>query len=351
MRIGMVGLQGAGKKTLFNLMTGISAPAIPPKGVPGRFDVRDPRVDTLSGMYKPEKTNYARMDITLLPDVEKTEGKAAWLDDVRELDGIVCVVRAFEDPGVFHPAGTVDAARDLDVFMSELMFADMLLLETRERKLAEELKRTRAPEKVKELELVKRLAKEMEGGAVMRTIPLEDGERRLIVHYKFLTDKPVIAVVNLTQGADSSSVRDAVDKAYGARVACAFFDAKLESELAEMSDPMERGEFLEGLGIAEPAVAQLTRVIYDRMGLMSYFTVGTDEVRAWAIRRGSTAPQAARAIHSDLERGFIRVEVMKYSDLIEHGDETKVRDAGLLLLKGKDYIVEEGDLLSFRAAT
>ncbi|MFC1679930.1 DUF933 domain-containing protein [Elusimicrobiota bacterium] len=347
----MLGLQGAGKKTLFKLMTGAETHAIPPKGLPGRFDVRDPRVDTLSEMYKPEKTNYARMDVLLLPDVENTKGQAAWLEDVRNLDGLVCVARAFDDPSVYHPAGGVDLVRDLDTFMSELLFADILLLDKRSANLTHELRNRSSIDKVKELELVGRLAKEMESGATIRNISISTEDRRLLQGYQFLTEKPVIVVANITQGEDSSELRDAVAKGYGDQVSLAFFDIKLESEIAAMSDPAERAEFLEGMGIDEPAVAKLTRVIYDAMGLMSYFTVGTDEVRAWTVRKGSNAPQAARAIHSDLERGFIRVEVMKYQDLMDLGSEAKVKDAGKFLLKGKDYIVEEGDLLSFRAAT
>ncbi|MFH1724429.1 MAG: DUF933 domain-containing protein [Elusimicrobiota bacterium] len=350
MRIGMLGLQGAGKKTLFRLMTGVSAGVIPPKGLPGRFDVRDPRVDELSRIYRPEKTSYARTDVLLLPDVEKTEGKAPWIEEVRNLDGLVCVARAFEDPSVFHPAGTVDVVRDMDAFMSELLFADMVLLEKRAKALSNEMRSRRTPEKEKELEVVRRLAKELDSGATMRTVSLSAVERGALQGYLFLTNKPVVAVVNVTQGADLSPVRDAVAGTYGDDVPAAFFDAKLECEIADMADPAERAEFLEELGIDEPAVAKLTRVIYDRLGLMSYFTVGADEVRAWTVRKGSTAPQAARVVHSDLERGFIRVEVMRYRDLVELGGDVKVRESGRAMLKGKDYIVEEGDILSFRAA-
>ncbi len=347
----MLGLAGAGKKTLFKLMTGAAAGVIPPKGLPSKFEVRDPRVDKLHSMYNPKKTNYARMDLLLLPDVAKTEGKAAWLDDVRNLDGLICVVRAFEDPSVFHPSGTVDAVRDLDTFMSELLFADMLFLDKRVEKLKDDMRVKRDADKEKELALIERLAKEFESGGAFASISISDDDRRRLSSYQFLTGKPVIAVVNVSQGADSAPLREAVTKNYGGRVATVFFDAKLESEISEVEDPKERAEFLEGLGIEEPAVAALTRVAYDAMGLMSYFTVGEDEVRAWTIRKNSTAPEAARAIHSDLERGFIRVEVMKYEDLTELGSEPKVKESGRSLLKGKDYIVAEGDILSFRAAT
>ncbi|MFH2203327.1 MAG: DUF933 domain-containing protein [Elusimicrobiota bacterium] len=351
MQIGMLGLLGAGKKTLFKLLTGVTVQTVPPKGLPSNFHVRDPRVDRLHEMYNPKKTNYARMDVLLLPDVEKTQGKAAWLGDVRDLDGLICVVRAFDDPSVFHPSGTVDAARDLDTFMSELQFADMLFLDKRVSNLKNELRTRRSVEKENELKLIERLAGEMEAGNAIRSAELSESEARLLSSYQFLTDKPVIAVINAAQGTDAAQLRGEIEQAYPGRVACAVFDVKLEGEIAEIEDAAEKKEFLEGLGIAEPAVAVLTRVIYDSMGLMSYFTVGEDEVRAWTVPQGSNGPRAARAIHSDLERGFIRVEVMKYEDLIGLGGEAQVKEAGKFMLKGKEYIVEEGDILSFRAAT
>ncbi len=351
MKIGMLGLQGAGKKTLFTLMTGSNVQTVSPKGVPGIFRVRDPRVDLLSDMYKPQKTNYAQMDVLLLPDVAKTEGKAAWLDDVRNLDGICCVVRAFDDPSVFHPAGSVDPVRDLETFLLELLFADVFFLEKRKEKLTSELRARKHPQKEKELEIITRLSGELEKGVTVRQAALSDMEKETMAASQFLTDKPIAAVINLTQDADTKALRAEIEKGYGDRMTLSFFDAKLESEIAAISDLAERKEFLEGLGIEEPAVDKLTRGVYEALGLMSYFTVGEDEVRAWTVRKGSSAPKAARAIHSDLERGFIRVEVIKYADLVGLGGEAQVKEAGKLSLKGKDYIVEEGDLLSFRTSS
>ena len=350
MKIAMLGLQGAGKKTLFKLLTSLEVGAVPPKGVPGVFEVKDPRVDALSELYKPEKTAYARIDLLLLPDVEKAQGKAAWLDDVRNLDGICCVVRAFDDASVFHPAGSVDPKRDLDTFFSELLLADMFLAERRKERLLSEMKSKRGPEKEREFKAMEKAASELESGKPFRAIQLTDPEREALSAHQFLTAKAVAGAVNLTHGADEGALRASIEKDFGGRMSLSFFDAKLEAEIAAISYAAERKEFLSGLGIDEPAVAKLTRAVYDALGLMSYFTVGQDECRSWAVRKGSTAPQAARAIHTDLERGFIRVEVMKYRDLIELGSEAKVKEAGRFLLKGKDYVVEEGDVLSFRAA-
>jgi len=351
MKIALLGLRGAGKKTLFRLLTGSEAVTVPPQGVPGVFPVRDPRVDALSSMYEPEKTAYARIEMLLLPDVEKTQGRAVWLDDVRNLDGIVCVARAWSSPAVFHPAGSADPRRDLDAFLSELLFADLFLMERRREKLASEQRAKRTPAGERELKAIARVVSELESGRPVRAAGLSQGEKEALAKYQFLTDKAIAGVINVTHGAEGAGARAAIADDFGSRMTLAFFDAKLEGEIAAITDAAERQAFLSGLGIREPAVAVLTRGIYDALGLMSYYTVGADEVRAWTVRKGSTAPQAARAIHSDLARGFIRVEVMKYQDLVALGGEAKVREAGRCLLKGKDYVVEDGDILSFRSAS
>ncbi len=350
MKIALLGLAGAGKKTLFKLMTGSAPSGVGPKGAPGVFAVRDPRVDALSALCKPEKTAYARIEVLLLPDLEKTQGRAAWLDEARNLDGMVCVARAFKDPAVFHPAGSVDPRRDLNDFFAELLFADLFLMERRKERLASEMRAKKSPEKERELKAVERAAAQLEAGTPIRKASFSQAEKDALSHMQFLTDKAVAGVVNTTHGGENTGLRDRLTQEFGSRMSLSFFDAKLESEIAAMADEAERKEFLSGLGIVEPAVAVLTRALYEGLGLMSYYTVGTDEVRAWTVRKGSTAPQAARAIHSDLERGFIRAEVMKYNDLIALGSEAKVQEAGKSLLKGKDYVVEDGDILSFRSA-
>lgn len=351
MRIGMLGLAGAGKKTLFNLLTGAKVQSIQPKGVPGVCKIRDSRVDALTGIYKPKKTTYAQIDFTLLPDVEKTQGKAVWMDDIRNVDGLCCVIRAFENPSVFHPVATVNPARDLDIFLSELLFADLVFVEKRIDKLSSELRRRSLPDKEKELELIKRISRELENGAVVRKMGLTPDERKILSSSEFLTDKGIVAVVNLTQGMNTSELKSKMDNSYGERMSLIYLDAKLEEEISQIENPEERKEFLSGMGIEEPAINKLTRTVYEQLGLMSYFTVGEDEVRAWTVKKGSTAPVAGRAIHSDIERGFIRAEMMKYPDLIDKRSETALKEAGKFYLKGKDYVVEDGDILSFRVAT
>ncbi|MBI4669760.1 MAG: redox-regulated ATPase YchF [Elusimicrobia bacterium] len=351
MRVGILGLSGAGKKTLFRLLTGGSAAAVTPAGLPGICKVQDPRVDILSRIYNPKKTTYAQTDLLLLPDAEKTEGKAPWLEEVRKLDGLICVVRSFNDETVFHPQGSVDPKRDIAELLSELLLSDMVFLEKRLERLADEMKAKRTADKEKELEMVKKLLGELEAGNAVNTAAFSETERRILSPYPFLSNRTAIVAVNIAQGAAIDDLGSWVKKNYGQRTVLTALDAKLESEIADISDEAERREFLQGLGIAEPATARLTRVIYDALGLMSYFTVGTDEVRAWTVRKNSSAPEAARAIHSALERGFIRVEVMAYKDLIELGSEEAVKSAGKWSLKGKDYVVQDGDVLSFRSGT
>ncbi|MFA5141028.1 MAG: DUF933 domain-containing protein [Elusimicrobiota bacterium] len=350
MKIALLGLQGAGKKTLFRLMTGAEVRQVPPKGVPGVFEVIDPRVDKLSALYKPEKTTYARLDVALLPDVESAKGRSPWLDDVRAFDGICCAVRAFEDPSVPHPSGSVDPLRDMDAFFSELLFADLLHIDRRKERLADEMRRSRAPEKEREMRLVEKLDAAFEAGRPFSSIEVSDAERDILSGAQFLTGLPVAGVVNLTQGADAEGLRREIGAKFEGRMRLAFFDAKLEGEIAAIESPAERREFLSGLGIDEPGLDKLTRTLYDAVGLMSFYTVGKDEVRAWAIRKGSTAVQAARAIHTDLAKGFIRAEHMKCEDLLALGGEAKVQEAGRFSLKGKDYVVEDGDVLSIRSS-
>jgi len=225
MKIALLGLQGAGKMTLFKLLTGSDAAAVPAKGVPGVFPVRDPRVDALAALYQPEQTAYARIDILLLPDVEKSEGKAVWLDDVRNLDGIVVTARAFPDPAVFHPAGSVDARRDLDTFLSELVFADLFLMERRRDKLASELRAKSTPAGVRELAAVEKAAAGLETGKTVRALGLSEPEKAALCHCQFLTDKAIAGAVNVTHGSEDPALRPALEKEFGSRMSLSFFDA------------------------------------------------------------------------------------------------------------------------------
>ncbi len=349
MKIGMLGLAGAGKKTLFRLLTGWEIQSVSTKEIPGICKVVDPRIDRLSGMYKPKKTAYASFNMHLLPDVEKTQGKAVWLDDIRDMDGLCCVVRAFENPSVFHPEGSVDPVRDIGTFFSELMFSDLLFAEKRKEKLTAELKKKASPDKEKELSAMSKIAAGLNDGHAVNKLGISPEERRILSSSRFLTDKAIVAVINISQGEELSALKEKITADYGKSLSPVFLDAKLEDEINQIADAGERKDFLAGLGIDEPALAKLTRTVYDALGLISYFTVGEDEVRAWTIKKSSTAPEAAGAIHSDIEKGFIRAELIKYADLIEAGNEAGVRAAGKFSLKGKDYIVEDGDILSFRS--
>ena len=253
MKIALLGLQGAGKKTLFRLMTGADVRQVPPKGVPGVFEVIDPRVDRLSALYRPEKTTYARLDVVLLPDVEASKGRSPWLEDVRASDVICCVVRAFDDPSVPHPAGSVAPLRDLDAFFSELLFADLLHIDRRKERLSDELRRSRAPEKERELRLVERLDAELGAGRPFSSVALSDAERGLLSGSQFLTGLPVAGVVNLTQGADAEGLRREIGTKFESRMRLAFFDAKLEGEIAAIESPGSARSSCRGSASTSPA--------------------------------------------------------------------------------------------------
>ncbi|MCX5783970.1 MAG: DUF933 domain-containing protein [Elusimicrobia bacterium] len=346
MKIAMMGFAGAGKKTLFKLASG-AAISSPKRPLPGVFNVGDERVEKLSAMYNPKKTTFAKVDLLLMPDIEKTSGKAPWLSDVRLADGICLVVRAFEDPSVAHPQGAVNPARDIENFISELLFADACFLDQRKQKLSDEVKKRSTSEKERELALVERLIKIIEQNKPLSAVELSPEEKKILSAYSFLSAKPSIAAVNISMGQNLDKA--ALEKICAGKMPLVFLDAKLESEIAVIENVQERKEFLAGMGIERPAVEKLAQTLYFALGLISFFTVGEEEVRAWSIRKGSTAPTAARAIHSDLEKGFIRAELMKYGDLVSLGSEPAVKAAGKFSLKGKDYIVEDGDVLTIRS--
>jgi ribosome-binding ATPase len=351
MRIGLLGLAGAGKKTLFKLLTGATELPQTQKELSGIFRIRDPRIDKLSKMYNPKKTTYANLEMVLLPDIEKSQGKAPWLNDVRNLDGICSVVRAFKDESVYHPEGSVNPARDLETFSSELLFADLVFLESRKNKLTSEINKRMDTEKKKELEIVEKFLKGLEGGSTVSKMEITPGERKIISAYQMLTNKGVVVALNYSADDDKAELEKSIASAGQGNFPLGFMDIKLEEEISKMQDPAEREEFLKELGIEESGVDKLSRLIYSELGLISYFTVGEDEVRAWTVKKNSTAPQAARAIHTSLEKGFIRAEHMTYDDLIQYGSEAEVQKAGKSSLKGKDYIVQDGDILSIRATS
>jgi hypothetical protein len=364
MKIALIGFPQTGKKTLFSLLTGVSLDHL--RGRAGDYHVgavkvADPRVDRLSAMYKPGKTKYAEIECTLAPaPPHEPKPREQWLNKLKEVDALCHVVRAFDDPSVFHHAGSVDALRDIEQMNLELTISDLALVETRLGRIAQDQKKKFEQERADEAALLEKLKPHLEAGRPLREYPWREADERRVRSLQFLTMKPLVIVFNgptthphpyATRPA-SPRGGEAASEASGEGATCRL-DAKLELEIAQIEDPKERAEFLAALGIEEPAIHVLTRLLYRALGYISFFTTGEDEVRAWTIRRGSTAVDAAHAIHSDLARGFIRAEVMKYDELVAAGDtghkaEVQLKETGKLLLKGKDYVVEDGDIVHIR---
>jgi len=354
MKIGIIGLPQVGKKTLFELLTGEKMPLNidPSKGEikMGIAKVRDSRFDRLVEMYKPQKKVPATIDIVSLPRFDKeTVSSGEFLKSLEKCDALCHVVRAFKDESVFHVEGSVNSLRDTENVFSELILGDLILVEKRLERMEKELKFKSNPGQAKEKEILLRMKALLDQNQPLNTLPLTEDERKLTSTYQFLTQKTIILVLNVgeDQLADQSLVKTLEDKYQTFGIKVMQISAKIEAELASLA-PEEQEAFLKDLNIKESALSQLTRLCYETLGLISFFTVGEDEVRAWTTKRNSLAPQAAGVIHSDLERGFIRAEIMRYEDLVSLGSEAKLKEAGKLLLKGKDYVVQDGDIMHVR---
>ena len=339
MKIAILGLAQTGKKTLFTLLTGRTVPATrkPGEVVEGVAPIHDRRVDALSTLYKPKKTTYAENQFVLCPDITTSSTARLWMDPARRCDLLCVLIRAFDSPDVFHPSGSVDPARDRSMIEAELILADMQLVETRLQRLAKEKKGGQTTAQALEEEVLQRFNDALEQEQFLSRVVLTAGEEQVIKSLDFVTRTPVLFAYNVSE--------DEIGKDFGPGVftiSCA-----IESEIAAIDDAAERQAFMEDMGITQPSLDRINVALYDALGLMSFYTSGTDECRAWTIRKGSSAPAAGGKIHSDIERGFIRVEVMKFDDLIKAGSEQGVKQAGKMQLNGKDYIIEDGDICHF----
>ena len=345
MKIGIIGLPQVGKKTLFELLTAHKPSeneVASGKPIHGVAEIRDGRFDTLVALYKPKKDVRARIEIELLPKIEKDAiSKGEIFEDIAEVDALCHVVRAFRDESVYHVSGSVDPKRDIDAINSELILHDLIFIEKRFERLDKKVKQTKEEASIKEREILAKLKAHLEKEKPLRTLELTADEKKLLASYPLLTRKEIIIVLNVGEG--NIKEKPQVEGENTMQVS-----AKVESEIAALESEEEKKAFLTDLGIQEPAINILTRLLLKTLDLVSFFTVGPDEVRQWTVKAGSTAPEAAGAIHSDLQKGFIRAELIKYNDLIGLGSEDAVKAQGKSYLKGKDYIVEDGDILSIR---
>lgn len=354
MKIGIIGLPQVGKKTLFELLTGEKLPEGYGGGQEikmGAARIRDSRFDRLVAMYCPKRSVPATIDVVLLPKFDKeTVSSGEFLKSLEKCDALCHIVRAFSDESVFHIEGSVDPLRDIENVTTELILGDLILAEKRIERIASERKKGAAnPNQGKEKEILERMKKLLDDNVPLVNFPMSEDEKKLMSTYQFLTRRPMIIVLNVDDGkiADTTLLEQvaAKYKEYGVKVMQT--SAKIEAELASL-EPGERETFLKELNIAEPALNRLSALCFDALGLISFFTVGEDEVRAWTVRKNSPASEAAGAIHSDLQRGFIRAEIMKTNELFDAGSEAKLKEAGKVMLKGKEYIVEDGDIMHVR---
>lgn len=357
MKLGIIGLPGCGKTTIFNALTRGDAPTGQSMG--GRFevltavvDVRDQRVDTLTAMFKPKKTAYARITYTDVAGLKKGASQSGGmspelLNHLGSLDGFVHVVRGFEDEQFPHPDGDVDAARDLEVMDTEFLLNDLMVIERRLEKLREGLSRGALKNKAEaqaEIALFEQLYEAVSEERPLRDLNLDEEQRKTIRGFSLLTLKPVVVILNIGDDQDEISLDYEHEQTVVTNLR-----GKLEMELSQLGDDEDAlAMFMDEYGVTELSLDKVVRLSYDLMGLQSFFTVGEDEVRAWTLNREATAVAAAATIHSDLAKGFIRAETIHYDELIALGGLPQARAVGKLRQEGKTYLVQDGDIINIK---
>ncbi len=360
MKIGIVGLPNVGKSTLFNSITNAGAecanyPFCTIEPNVGVVPVPDERLDKLTQMYKPEKTTHAIIEFVdiagLVKGASKGEGLGnKFLSHIREVDAIAHVVRCFEDSNIVHVDGSIAPLRDIETINLELIFSDMEMVDKR---LDSAKKRLKADKKAaSEIEVLEKIKVALGQGKSARTVELTDEEKEQIKDLYLLTSKPVLYIANVSEEQIENAENDEMVKqvkefAKTENAKVIPLCVKIEEELSSLEGE-DKKEMLEALGLSESGLDKVVKISYDLLGLMSFLTAGEPEVRAWTIKKGTKAPQAAGKIHSDIERGFIRAEVVSYDDLIREGSMLACKEKGLVRSEGKEYVMQDGDIVLFR---
>lgn len=353
MRLGIIGLPQTGKTTLFNALTRGTQPTGAASGKiemhTAVVDVPDERVDVLSAMFKPKKTIYAKVTYVDIAGLDGSANKGGisgnLLNQLAQMDGLIHVVRVFSDENVPHVRETIDPLRDIQAMDSELVLNDLISTERKLEHLSEEKKKGAGREKgliERESALFTRLHQALSAEIPLRDVEISAEEEKLLSGFGFLSRKPMLIVLNLAEGQTAPEISYTHQHS---RVVA--LQGKLEMDIAQLSEEEAR-LFLAEYGIEEPSLSRMIRHSYDLLGLESFFTVGPDEVRAWTVHRGATAPEAAGEIHTDLQKGFIRAEVIAYADLMAAGSMAEAKAKGKYRLEGKEYIVQDGDILNIR---
>lgn len=357
---GLVGLPNVGKSTIFNALTGAHVEATnyaftssqPNTGI---VNVPDPRLDRISELVEAKKTVYTTLEFIDLAGLAKGASRGEGLGNqflgrIREVDAIAHIVRCFDDPNIPHVSDTIEPKSDIDVIDTELIIADLETLERRKTKLEKTAKGGDKDAKL-QLDLIARITETLDNNRPARKVEIKnDAEKKIIKEYSLLTSIPVLYVCNIQDPSESGNTHVQAVKEYAAaeEIPVVVLAGKLESEIRDIDDLEERKAFMDEMGLDEPGLNRMVKTGYDLLGLVTFFTVGGTENRAWTVRKNARAPQAAGAIHSDFEKGFIRAVVFSFDQLLQYKSENAVKEAGKLRLEGKDYVMQDGDIVHFR---